>query len=155
MTPDEATEIDAADAAAFAFFNEIGIIGQLSTAVFARTLPDGVHPSHFAILNHLVRTGDGKTPIRIARAMQVTKTTMTHSLKVLEDRGFIDVGPNPDDARGKLVRLTDEGRRFRDVAIARVSERMRAILRPEDRARMARCLDDLTEVRRHLDASRD
>ena len=50
-------------AAVFAFFNEIGIFNQLSTAVMQGVLPKGVHPSHFAIINHLARTGDGKTPV--------------------------------------------------------------------------------------------
>ncbi|MEL6377886.1 MAG: MarR family transcriptional regulator, partial [Pseudomonadota bacterium] len=101
----------------FGFFTEIGIINQLSTAILAKSLPEGVHPSHFSILNHLVRMGDGKPPVRIASAMQVTKNTMTHSLKVLQDRGYIMVAPDPADGRGKLVYLTDSGRRFRDQAI--------------------------------------
>ena len=68
----------------FGFFTEIGIINQLSTALFAKSLPNGVHPSHFSILNHLARRGDGTPPLRIASAMQVTKNTMTHSLNVLQ-----------------------------------------------------------------------
>jgi len=94
----------------FGFFNEVGIINQLSTTMLAKSLPNGVHPSHFFILNHLVRLGDGKPPARIASAMQVTKNTMTHSLKVLQNRGYITVKPDPEDGRGKLVYLTDAGR---------------------------------------------
>ena len=105
----------------FGFFTEIGIINQLSTAMLAKSLPEGVHPSHFSILNHLVRMGDGKPPVRIASAMQVTKNTMTHSLKVLQDRGYITVAPDPNDGRGKLVYLTEAGRTFREQAILNVS----------------------------------
>lgn len=139
---------------AFAVLNEIGIISQLSGALLALTLPDGVHPSHFGIVNHLVRRGDGRTPVSIAGAMQVTKMTMTHSLKVLADRGFIVTGPNPDDARGKLVWLTDAGRSFRADAIARVTARFDGILTPEVRAAMDRCHDDLVLIRQHLDRNR-
>ena len=140
--------------AGFAFFNEIGIISQLSTTLLARVLPDGLHPSHFAIMNHLVRLGDGKTPVAIARAMQVTKNTMTHSLRVLEGRGFITVTPNPRDARGKLVYLTDAGRDFHTNARAQVMTTFAPLITPEQMAHMAAALPHLTEVRKHLDTNR-
>ena len=145
---------DTEDFEVFGFFNEIGIINQLSTAILAKCLPDGVHPSHFAIVNHLVRTGDGKSPVRIAAAMQVTKNTMTHSLKVLEDRKFIRVEPDPEDGRGKLVRLTDAGRGFREAAIASVLARFGDIVGPEQYEIMGRVRGDLEVLRKHLDENR-
>ena len=154
MTRKQAEAVDLATDPDFRFFTEIGIIAQLTERMLAATLPDGVHPSHFGIVNHLVRTGDGKTPIRIAEAMQVTKTTMTHSLRVLEERGFIRVGPNPEDARGKIVQLTKKGRDFREDAVARVAERFGGMFTPEIRAAMARSLDDVVTIRRFLDANR-
>lgn len=138
----------------FGFFTEIGIINQLSTAMFAKSLPDGVHPSHFAILNHLSRRGDGKAPLQIASAMQVTKNTMTHSLKVLQDRGYIDVQPDPEDGRGKRVYLTDTGRSFREEAIALVSEQFRQIIGSSQIAIMRRTRGDLEQMRQHLDNNR-
>jgi len=138
----------------FAFFNEVGIINQLSTALLAKTLPDGVHPSHFSILNHLVRLGDAKSPVRIASAMQVTKNTMTHSLKVLQDGGYITVEADPEDGRGKLVYLTEAGRAFRDQAIAKVSAAFEAIIGPDQMAIMTRTKSDLAALRKHLDQNR-
>ena len=138
----------------FGFFTEIGIINQLSAAMFAKSLPDGVHPSHFAILNHLARMGDGKTPMRIASAMQVTKNTMTHSLKVLQDRGYIDVQPNPEDGRGKRIYLTEIGRAFREEAIALVSKQFRHVIGVDQRAIMRRIRGDLEQIRKHLDENR-
>ncbi len=138
----------------FGFFTEIGIINQLSTAMFAKSLPDGVHPSHFAILNHLARMGDGKTPMRIASAMQVTKNTMTHSLKVLHDRGYIDVQPDPEDGRGKRVYLTETGRAFREQAIALVTEEFRHVIGVDQRTIMRRIRGDLEQMRKHLDDNR-
>ncbi len=151
---DGAPHLEDDPAKVFAFFTEIGIINQLATALFAKSLPDGVHPSHFAILNHLARLGDGKTPIRIAGAMQVTKMTMTHSLKVLTERGFITTGPNPDDARGKLVYLTAKGRAFRDEAIGNVVAMFSDILGTEHREIMDRIAPDLAVLRQHLDDNR-
>lgn len=138
----------------FGFFTEIGIISQLSTAMLAQSLPDGVHPSHFSILNHLVRMGDGKPPVRIAGAMQVTKNTMTHSLKVLEDRGFIHIKPDPNDGRAKLVYLSSAGRSFREEAIRDVSEMFARIIGPEQRDIMHRTKADLVQMRQHLDENR-
>jgi len=138
----------------FGFFTEVGIISQLSTAMLAKSLPDGVHPSHFSILNHLVRVGDGKAPMRIASAMQVTKNTMTHSLKVLQDRGYITVKPDPEDGRAKLVFLTDDGRVFREQAIAQVSDVFANIIGPDQLAIMRRTIGDLEQMRKHLDANR-
>lgn len=138
----------------FATLNEIGIINQLATTLLAASLPDGIHPSHFSIINHLSRMGDGKTPIRIANAMQVTKNTMTHSLRVLEGRGFIEVRPNPEDGRGKLVYLTAAGRTFRDTAISRLIDRVGPIMTDEIHDILARIAPDLARIRAHLDDNR-
>lgn len=138
----------------FGFFTEIGIINQLSTAMFAKSLPEGVHPSHFAILNHLVRLGDGKPPLQIANAMQVSKNTMTHSLKTLQDRGFIDVQPDPEDGRGKRVYMTEKGRVFRKEGIVRVSETFGHVIGDEQIDLMRRILGDLQLMRQHLDNNR-
>jgi DNA-binding MarR family transcriptional regulator len=90
----------------FELFNEIGILAQLSRALFEARLPKGLTVPHFSVLNHLVRLGDGKTPLALARAFQVPKTTRTHTLSGLEARGLVDLAPNPRDGRSKRVRLT-------------------------------------------------
>ena len=148
------TQHDDTSSEVFGFFTEIGIINQLSTAMLAKSLPDGVHPSHFSILNHLARLGDGRPPVRIASAMQVTKNTMTHSLKVLEDRGFIEVRPDPNDGRGKLVFLTSHGRSFREQAIAEVGAMFGRIIGPEQLVQMRQAQPDLALLRKHLDDNR-
>ena len=153
MTTEPRTD-QANPAEVFAFFTEIGIISQLSTALLAKTLPDDVHPSHFAIVNHLYRVGNGWTPVRIAAAMQVTKTTMSHSIKILEGRGLIELCPDPNDGRAKQVFITDTGRAFREKAIMQVVERFGHVLESEHRALMARILGDLQTLRRHLDENR-
>jgi DNA-binding MarR family transcriptional regulator len=101
----------------FALFNEIAIIAQLSGSLLERRLPDGFLVSHFAVLNHLTRLGDGRTPLQIARAFQVPKTTMTHTLQGLEKAGLIAFAPNPRDGRSKCVTLTDAGRGFHEASI--------------------------------------
>ncbi|MEM9975891.1 MAG: helix-turn-helix domain-containing protein, partial [Pseudomonadota bacterium] len=75
----------------FTFFNEVGIIGQLSRTLLERHLPKGYLLPHFSVLNHLIRVRDGPTPLALARAFQVPKTSMTHTLAGLERGGLIEM----------------------------------------------------------------
>jgi DNA-binding MarR family transcriptional regulator len=102
----------------FALLNEIGIIEQLARNRFERAQPDGLKLPHFAVLNHLVRLGDGRGPARIARAFEVTKATMTNTLQRLEARRLIRIEADAADGRAKKVFLTDAGRIRRDQAVA-------------------------------------
>ncbi|NJM31551.1 MAG: MarR family transcriptional regulator [Rhizobiales bacterium] len=98
------------DPLAFVFFNEVAIVEQLARTRFERLLPDKLKLPHFAVLNHLVRLGDGRTPLQIARAFEVTKAAMTNTLGRLETRKFIRVEPDPEDGRSKRIFLTGRGK---------------------------------------------
>ena len=139
----------------FRLFNEIGIIEQLSRAIFEARLPQGVLASHFSVLNHLVRVADGRTPLELARAFQVPKTTLSHTLMLLERRGWIEMRPNPEDRRSKRVWITQAGRAFREEAIAALEPDIGVLLQRIDVAVLAELLPRLEELRRVLDASRD
>ncbi len=139
----------------FQFFNEIGIIQQLSTTAFNRKMPDGLHVSHFAILNHLMRLGDGKTPQSISDAFQVTKGTMTHTLGALSKRNLIAIQPHPSDGRSKLVFLTDAGRSFHKDAIESLNPLIDLLSRNVDLDTITRMLPDLQAIRETLDNNRD
>jgi DNA-binding MarR family transcriptional regulator len=139
----------------FAFFNEITMIDQLVTTLVGKVLPDDVHPSHFAIILHLTRMGDGKTPLALANAMQVTKATMSHSLKVLEKRGFIDTRPSERDARSKQVFLTQAGRTFHTAASEALARAFKHFLRDEHRQIMMDAVPGLAAIRHLLDDNRE
>jgi DNA-binding MarR family transcriptional regulator len=145
---------DGASQEIFAFFNEIGIIAQLSSTLFNRSLPDGLSVAHFSILNHLVRLGDGRTPLQLASAFQVTKATMSHSIDVLSRRGFVRIEKHPDDGRSKLVFLTEAGRAFRERAIEKVIGALAGIMGELDADAMANMLPRLRAVREVLDRNR-
>ncbi len=139
----------------FALFNEIGIIEQLSRALFEARLPDGLLSSHFGVLNHLVRVGEGATPLALARAFQVPKTTMTHTLTGLVKHRLIDMRPNPEDARSKCIWLTDKGRDMRQDMVAQAAtgfEEFAAHFPPD---RVEALIPTLTEMRQFLDKARD
>ncbi|MEM9392908.1 MAG: MarR family transcriptional regulator [Pseudomonadota bacterium] len=138
----------------FKVFNEIGILGQLSSTLLEARLPDGMLISHFSVLNHLIRVKDGQTPLVLARAFQVPKTTMTHTLAGLEKAGLVDMRPNPSDKRSKQVWLTAAGRAFREEAIAALAPDIAHLseIVPEDTLRAL--APKLEELRQIMDANR-
>ena len=138
-----------------AFFLEVGILSQLSRAMFDLRLPPGIAVAQFSVLNHLVRVRDGRTPLDLARAFQVPKTSMTHSLAVLERHGLIRLAPNPADGRSKCAFITAEGRTFRQAALEALAPDMRALAARFPAARLAGVLPTLTELRRIMDTLRD
>lgn len=140
---------------AFEFFKEVGIIQQLATALFNKRLPDGLHVSHFSVLSHLTRLGDGKTPLALATAFQVTKGTMTNTLGMLEKHGFIRLKPHQTDGRSKLVFVTDEGRTFFDRAIESLNPALTALDGKLDFNQMTEMLPELAKIRTVLDENRD
>ncbi|PLK70249.1 MarR family transcriptional regulator [Rhizobium sp. TH135] len=139
----------------FRLFNEIGIIGQLSRSLLEARLPPGFVAAQFYVLNHLIRVGDGRTPLAIARAFQVPKTSMTHSLAVLEQAGLIEIRKNPGDGRSKLVHITDAGRTFRQDAIDALAPDLKRIAAAIPPDHVARMLPDLEVLRKFLDTDRD
>lgn len=73
----------------------------------------------------------------LAQADQTSQPTMTTHVQRLEQSGLVNRGPDADDARVTLVRLTDEG----SAKLAEVRRRRAAVLTPY--------LDDMTEEERH------
>lgn len=139
----------------FALFTEIGIIAQLSQALLGRHLPDGLTADHYAVISHLHRVRDGATPLDMARAFQVPKTTMTHRLSVLEAHGLVRLAPNPRDGRSKCVWLTKAGRDFRTAAMARLAPDLGRIAVRLEADAPERLLPALGALRGVLDAERE
>lgn len=139
----------------FALFNEIGIIGQLSRAVMEAELPDGLLSSHFGILNHLIRVKNGQTPLKLATAFQVPKTTMTHTLMGLEKHGLIEMQPNPRDGRSKCVWITDAGISLRNETIVKLGGQFQDLAAAFPTEKIGDLAPRLAEIRKFMDAARD
>jgi DNA-binding MarR family transcriptional regulator len=134
--------------------NEIGIIAQLSRTLLEARLPSGFVLAQFSVLNHLVRVKDGRTPLELARAFQMPKTSMTHSLAVLERAGLIALQANAADGRSKLVHITDAGRVFRQSTIDALAPDLGRIAAAIPADQVAKMLPDLESLRQFLDAER-
>lgn len=141
--------------ALFELFKEIGIIEQLSRAQLEARLPEGLISPHFAVLNHLINRGDGAVPIDMARAFQVPKTSMTHTLKGLVAAGYVELRDNPRDGRSKTVWLTDKGRKLREDTIRAMGPAFAALTQAIDVEELEGILPTLTKLREYLDAARD
>ncbi len=135
-------------------FVEISIIQQLAENKFNRLMPDGLHVSHFSVINHLVRMGDGRTPIQIANSFQIARSTMTNTLMVLEKRGLIKVIPNPEDGRSKQVFLTKEARDFLERAEEVLAPELQRMSSELDLKEIFKIIPALEDMRKYLDNNR-
>lgn len=139
----------------FVFFNEIGIIEQLSRSAFERVLPRGMTLPQFAVLNHFVRLGGPKTPAQLASAFQVSRATMTNTLKRLDEAGLIQSLRDPDDGRSKKIDITPAGRDMREFAIAAIMPTLTSLSQRIDVRGLMEILPTLQAVRAGLDENRD
>lgn len=83
--------------------------------------PLGISDGEYGVLATLRRAGTPfeLTPTELARQRMMTSGGMTAAIDRLERKGLAVRIPNPADRRGSLVRLTEEGRRVTDKAMAR------------------------------------
>ncbi|HKJ94667.1 MAG TPA: MarR family transcriptional regulator [Gammaproteobacteria bacterium] len=81
----------------------------------------GVLPWELDVLSALRRQGP---PYRLsagalARNVMLTCSGMTHRITRLEEKGYVERVPSPNDRRSILVRLTERGQRVVDEAVDR------------------------------------
>jgi DNA-binding MarR family transcriptional regulator len=81
----------------------------------------GLQPGEFDVLATLRRSGESYmlSPTRLYEAAMISSGGMTDRLDRLERAGLIERRPDPKDRRGKLIALTDAGRRLIDETIGR------------------------------------
>lgn len=141
--------------AAFRVLTEIGIINQLSISALERVLPHGLTSSQFGVLSHFSRLGGSSRPLDLANAFQVTKGAMTNTLQKLKARGFVEIVPDPEDGRAKLVSLTEDGAQAYGECIDLVVPMMVQMMTHIDNGKFEAALPFLEELRTFLDKARD
>lgn len=142
------------DPVGFRVMNEIGIIDQLGTTLFERSMPHGLTLPQFIVLNHFVRMGGDRSPLELATAMQVTKATMTSTLQRLDEKGFIDISPDPHDGRSKRVAITPLGRKAREQSIKAIAKDLADLEREMGYAELETVLSALLRIRMFFDQRR-
>ena len=93
---------------AVALFGELFMADQLARARIGKVLPKGMQLSHFAVLNHLARIGEERSPAQLARAFHVTRGAMTNTADKREAPA--QRGRNGDTAGYGLICETPERR---------------------------------------------
>ena len=141
--------------AMFRFLNEIGIIAQLSGTAFEKVMPGTMTLPQFTVLNHLTRLGGNRTPVEIARAMQVSKGAMTNTIGHLERAGWIVVRPDDRDGRSKRIDITEPGRAAHASAIAAIAPELTWLAGILSAERVREATPLLTEMRQALDRRRE
>ena len=134
----------------------IGVVGRISRLARAiePRLEDvyrehGLEPGWHDVLATLRRSGPSYRlrPSDFTGSLMLTSSGTTKRLDRLERAGLIERSPDPDDRRGVVITLTDEGRALIDrVTEAHLAneERLLAGLSAAERDRLAALLRKLT-----------
>lgn len=145
---------DPSESPLFTYFNEIGIIAQLSNALFEQNLPDGLNSSQFGVLNWFSRVDSQATPGRLAIAFQVTAGAMTNTLKKLETKGLVKIEPDEFSGRKKKVTITVQGEKIRQKAIAASAPLFQEFAENFPQENIELQVAQLRKVREYLDQRR-
>jgi DNA-binding MarR family transcriptional regulator len=131
----------------------IGIVGRISRLareIEARLEPvyreHGLEPGWHDILATLRRSGGTLRPTDLTNASMLTSSGTTKRLDRVEAAGLISRAPDPDDRRGTLITLTDEGRRLIDALTPSHLDNERRILGGLTEAERARLADLLRKL---------
>ena len=108
-------------------FDEIRYIEHLVRTAIARKLPVGLTYPQFEVMNLLARRGDGITPLAIARALQMTKSSLTNTLQRLYARKLIRMEVCANDGRKKRIWISPEGRQAYGQAMVALRPRMEGL----------------------------
>ena len=88
-----------------------------------------------------------RTQATLAESIGADKTRIIRTLDDLQDDGYIERRPDPDDRRARLLAITDAGRRVKDAVqdeIQRGEERWLGELSADERRTFLRVLERLT-----------
>jgi DNA-binding MarR family transcriptional regulator len=79
----------------------------------------GLSAWEFDVMATLRRSGAPfcLSPTRLFSSLMITSGTLTHRLRVLEEKGWISRFESTEDARSMLVQLTDAGFQLIDAAV--------------------------------------
>ena len=106
----------------------------------------GLQPGEFDVLATLRRAGEPYllSPTQLYETVMISSGGMTNRLDRLERAGFVERRPDPNDRRGKLIALTDSGKRVIDKTIGRHvanEQRILSALTPAEQKSSTRCCE--------------
>jgi DNA-binding MarR family transcriptional regulator len=134
--------------------SEIATIEQLARNQLDNALPKNLNISSFSVLNHFSGSKAEKTPLQLARSFHVTKGAMTNTLNKLEKLGYIHIRPDWNDARKKLVSISQSGIDARNHAIKSIKPILDEIIMKTDHVTKKSLLGDLRSFRESIEKNK-
>ena len=132
-------------------FSEVLASEQLMRGRLSRALPKGMELSHFVMLNYLSWQNKERSPAELARTFNLTKGALTNTLSKLEKYGYIHIRPDWDDARKKLVLISNAGDRARDESVLAITPVLEDVMSKLNKNKLRDGLRFLRELREALD----
>jgi DNA-binding MarR family transcriptional regulator len=127
------------------------MIAPLIRELMAAELPvlkaHGLSMWGYSVLLALDHYSSVRTQAALAEAIGADKTRIIPTLDELQDKGYIERTPDPDDRRVRLLAITESGRTVKDAVqqeIQRGEERWLGKLSAGDRRVFLRALGQLT-----------
>ena len=133
--------------------SEVGAIEQIARSKLDSALPGNLNVSNFALLNHFSRRKEEKTPLQLAKTFNVTKGAMTNTLNKLEKLGYIHIRPDWEDARKKLVSISQSGIDARNNAMKIIKPLLNRITANSVKVNERELLTELRKFREKVDNS--
>jgi DNA-binding MarR family transcriptional regulator len=88
---------------------DVWLVSHLTARLLDDALrPQGLTGDEFGLYS-LIYSGGPVTPKQISRWTGMPQTTVSGMLRRIATRGHLDNNPHPDDARSRLIRLSDDG----------------------------------------------
>ena len=143
--------MDSENSLAVSLFGEILALDQLVRNRLAKVLPKGMELSHFSVLNQLSHTKTERTPAQIAKSFRVTRGAITNTLNKLELSGYINVRPDWDDARRKMVSISPAGIVARNNALTAVTPIINELISEMGEERLKAIVPILRELRQKFE----
>ena len=134
--------------------SEIATIEQLARNQLDNALPKNLNISSFSVLNHFSGSKAEKTPLQLARSFHVTKGAMTNTLNKLEKLGYIHIRPDWNDARKKLISISQSGVDARNHAIKSIKPILDEIIMKTDHVTKKSLLGDLRSFRESIEKNK-
>lgn len=111
----------------------------------------GVSLSEYELLSMLSEAPMGQLRMSTLASLIVqSRSRVTHTAARLERRGWVRRSPAPDDGRGVLLRLTDDGHEaivgFAEVHVASVRRHLVDILTPEQFAALGEAMQAVRDA---------
>jgi DNA-binding MarR family transcriptional regulator len=137
----------------------LGRVSRIERLLEARRLdalrPDGLTTADIDVLASLCRNPAGQRPRDLRRTMMVGSGTLTPRLDRLEAAGWLQRRPDPDDLRGRVLVLTEEGRRRVPQLVGRLLAVENQALAELPRTAVDRLIGDLSRLLSSLDDAPD